>query len=81
VQLPGVQSVYSTYLAPGKQWLSVGRQGGEVDIIDIERGAIVASINGQGFDPEISWMSTKDTEVPLLVVSTGTRLSAFHVTP
>ena len=81
MQLPGAQPVYSMYLMPGKHWLAVGRQGGEVDVVDIERGAVVGSALGQGLDPEISWVNTRDSEVPLLVVSTGSGLNAFRTTP
>lgn len=81
VQLPGSKPVYSTYLAAAKPWLAVGRQGGEVDVIDAFSGAIIGTIDGQGFDPEPAWIESKNGGEPLLAISTPSGLAAFKVGP
>lgn len=83
LELPvGPLGINSAQLAPGKPWLAVGTGsllGGQVHIVDIEKGAIIASAKGQGMTPEVGWASGKDPGAPLLLVATGSKLNAFRV--
>jgi hypothetical protein len=45
--------VDSAALAPGKPWLAVGMRGGQVHVIDADKGAIIASADKQGMTPEV----------------------------
>lgn len=72
--------VYSAYLAPGKPWLAVGMRGGQVHVVDVEKGKAIASVNAQGRLPEVGWAASKDAGTPLLLVATGSKLNAFRVT-
>jgi len=71
--------VDSAYLAPGESWLAVGMRGGQVHVVDIEKGEIIASVNDQGKRPEVGWVTSKDAGTPLLVVATGSKLNAFRI--
>jgi hypothetical protein len=75
----GQSSAYSAFLARGKPWLAVGMQGGQVTVIDAEAGAVIASIDGQGLLPEVSWMGDSDNGSPLLIVSSGSKLNAYRI--
>lgn len=77
----GIQPhVDSAYVAPGKPWLAVGMRGGQVHVVDIERGEIIASASDQGMTPEVGWVTSKDAGSPLLLVATGgSKLNAFRV--
>jgi hypothetical protein len=66
-------------IAHGKPWVAVGLQGGLVYVVDAAKGAVLGSVDGQGFSPEIAWMAEPGTDVPLLVVSTSTKLNAYRV--
>jgi len=77
----GQPSAYSSFLAPGKPWLAIGMQGGLVYVIDAERGTIIATIDGQGTSPEVTWMADKETGSPLLIVSNRSKLTGYRVTP
>ena len=81
VQLPssGRPFIQSTYFAPAKSWIAVALQGGTIHVIDAERGAIIASADGQGQIPELAWLPVSGGD-PLLVVSSPTRLTAFRIT-
>lgn len=70
---------YSAYPASGRPWLAVGLQGGLVQVIDIDRGEVIASVESQGPRPELAWLSGPAGEAPLLVVSTPQALRAFRV--
>jgi hypothetical protein len=72
-------NTYSAQLASGKPWLAVGMQGGQVHVVDLEKGEIIASANDQGMTPEVAWASGKNTDAPLLLVATGSKLNAFRV--
>lgn len=69
----------SAQLAVGKPWLAVGMRGGQVHVVDLEKGQIIASVNDQGMTPEVGWASGKDLGVPLLLVATGRKLNAFRI--
>jgi len=47
-QVPSPVSVRSAFVAPGRPWLAVGMLGGQVHVVDIERGEIIASARDQG---------------------------------
>lgn len=72
--------VDSASFAPGKSWFAVGMRGGQVHVVDVEKGEIIASVNDHGMTPEVGWATSKDAEAPLLLVATGSKLSAFRVT-
>jgi RNA polymerase sigma factor (sigma-70 family) len=71
--------VASAQLASGKPWLAVGVQGGQVHVVDIDKGVIIASVKDQGTTPEVGWTSAKDAGAPLLLIATGGKLNAFRV--
>jgi hypothetical protein len=81
VQLPGSKPAYSTYLATTEPWLAVGREGGEVDVIDASKGEIIATIDGQGSYPEPAWIEGKNGADPIPAIATRTRLAAFKLVP
>jgi hypothetical protein len=74
-------SIYSTSLAARKPWLAAGLQGGQVIIVDVDRGSLLGAIDGQGFTPETTWMETNTGEDPVLIISSGRKLTAFRVAP
>ena len=75
------RSIHSISLVEGKPWLAAGLQGGQVIVVDTESGLTVAAIDGQGFGPQTTWVKLAEDQNPILVVSTGSKLSAFRVTP
>lgn len=74
-----MREVSSCLLAPGKSWLAVGITVGEVSVVDVQAGRIIATAKGQGMMPEIGWASRGDDDEPLLLVATGDKLNAFRV--
>jgi predicted Ser/Thr protein kinase len=78
-----VQKVESAQLGRGRPWLALGMRSGQVDVVDIEKGEVIAFTNDQGGlpgeIPQVAWASCKDGEMPLLLVATGNELNAFHV--
>ena len=84
LELPTGKPPYiaSAQVASGKPWLAVGvgLQGGQVYVVDVEKGEIIASASDQGVTPEVEWASGKDPAGPLLLVATGSKLNAFRVT-
>src|SRR5207244_7334268 len=50
--------VYSAAIAPGKPWLAVSLEGGQVFVLDAAQGTIIASIDGQTRLPEVAWVTT-----------------------
>jgi hypothetical protein len=72
------KSLYSAYPASGKPWLAVGLRGGLVQVIGIDRGEVIASVESGGPLPELAWLS-REGEAPLLVISTPQTLRAFRV--
>lgn len=71
--------VDSAQLATGQPWLAVGLRGGQVHLVDIAKGEIIATAMDQGMIPEVGWASGQGTEAPLLLVATGSKLNAFRV--
>jgi len=72
-------SAYSASAAPNKPWVALGMQGGYVYVLDVERGAVIASINGQGVRPEVAWANDKTAGAPLLMVTAPANLSAYRI--
>ena len=58
----------------------MGRRGGQVHVVAIDKGRIIASVNDQGPMPEVGWVRGHDADEPLLLVATGRKLNAFRVT-
>jgi len=71
--------ITSAIMSPNKPLLAVGLQGGYVYVVDVKAGAVIASVDGQGMQPEVTWLSDNDTGAPLLVVRTGKKLNAYRV--
>jgi hypothetical protein len=80
LKAPGRPSFYSAYLAPGKPWMVLTMQTGVVFVVDVERGAVIATLDGLGLTPEAVWLAGKGGADPILVVSTKTGLNAYRVT-
>jgi len=71
----------SAFWAPGKCWLAVGLRGGQVHVVDCEKGVSIASVDDQGTTPEVGWAASNEAGAPpLLVVATGKTLNAFRLT-
>jgi hypothetical protein len=79
LKAPGRPSFYSAYLAPGKPWMVLSMSTGVVFVVDVERGSVIATLDGLGPTPEAVWLAGKGGADPILVVSTKTSLSAYRV--
>ena len=81
VELPAKSTLHidSAALALGKPWLAVGIRGGQVHVVDVAKGEVIASLNSQGPFCEVGWGVGKEGEVPLLLIAGGRRLNAFRV--
>jgi hypothetical protein len=81
LKVPGdtVPQINSAYVAPQRPWLVVGTPGGAVQVVDIEKGRVIASLKDQGMQPEMGWVKGKDAGVPLLLIATGSKLNAFRI--
>jgi hypothetical protein len=81
VQLPSntAPSVYSATASETKPWFAVGLQGGQVYVLDIGTGAILATIDGQGQRPQVEWIGDGNGSA-ILVVASENKLTAFKVT-
>ena len=81
VQIPSnsAPSIYSAAASENKPWFALGLQGGQVYVLEIATGAVLASIDGQGQRPNVSWI-TDGSGAASLVVSSETKLTAFKVT-
>jgi hypothetical protein len=77
---PGRPSFSSADLAPAKLWMVLTMQTGVVFVVDVERGAVIATLDGLGPTPEAAWLAGKGGADPILVVSAKTGLSAYRVT-
>jgi hypothetical protein len=71
-------SVYSATASVSKPWFALGLQGGEVYVLDVSTGTVIANVDGQGQRPQVEWISDGNGSA-LLVVSSENRLSAFKV--
>ena len=69
----------SAWLAKGKPWLAVSMRGGEVYVVDVERGTIIGAIDGQGAIVEVGWSANESNGAPLLLISAPGKLSAWRV--
>ncbi len=45
----------------------------------IKRGTIIGKVDGQGVMPDVNWISKKEAETSLLVVSARSKLNAFRI--
>jgi len=77
---PGRPSFYSAYLAPGKPWMVLTMQTGILFVVDVERGAVIATLDGLAQSPEAAWLAGKGGADPMLVVAAKTGLTAYRVT-
>jgi hypothetical protein len=81
LQAPGRPSLNAAYFAPGRPWLALGMSTGVVHVVDAQRGVLIATADGFGLSPELSWLAGKDGAAPLLVVSTrNVGLTAYRIT-
>ena len=71
----------SLEVSPDGTWAAAGLRGGQVCVVDIGRGRIVAQVAGQGLAPMVGWAAGVNSPSPLLIVATGSELNAFRVTP
>jgi hypothetical protein len=62
-------------------WAAAGIRGGQICVIDVARGRIVAQSPGQGMTPVAAWAEGADGTPPLLLVATGSEVNAFRVKP
>lgn len=69
----------SARTASGAPWIAVGMRGGNVHVVDVAKGKIIASHTGQGRSPNVAWLGGDSETAPLLVVATGSQLNAFRV--
>jgi thiol-disulfide isomerase/thioredoxin len=82
VKLPsGAQHCDSLAVSPDGTWAAVGLRGGQVCVVDIGHGRIVAQVSGQGTIPEVAWAARAEPPSPLLLVATGMGINAYRVNP
>lgn len=79
--LPLSASAESGLAAPDRPWLALGLSSGVVNVVDLEHGRILATIEGQGMNPEVAWLKRPGPDGPLLLIATGEKLNAFNVRP
>src|SRR6266516_1174130 len=72
--------VYSAAIAPGKPWLAVSLEGGQVFVLDAAQGTIIASIDGQTRLPEVAWVTRANKSASRLIVSTHDMMRAYNLT-
>ena len=58
-------------MAGSKPWAAVGQRGGQVHVVDITDGAVIAHVGGQGISPQVAWLEREDLATPLLVIASG----------
>ncbi len=76
----GRSSIYSASVARTRSWLAAGMRDGRVYVVDIDRGAIIGQVDGQGMMPDVAWVINKESGLPLLIVSARTKLNAYRIT-
>lgn len=76
----GRSSIYSASVAQTRPWLAAGMRDGRVYIVDIDRGAIIGQVDGQGLMPDVAWVINKESGSPLLIVSARSKLNAYRIT-
>jgi hypothetical protein len=72
--------VYSAAILPGKPWLAVSLEGGQVFVLDAAQGTLIASIDGQTRLPEVAWVTTANKSDSRLIVSTHDMMRAYNLT-
>ena len=59
-------------------WLAASSRSGEVQVIDSEKGELIARITVRG-RPQLAWLDVAGSK-PLLLIATGSSLSAYRMT-
>jgi hypothetical protein len=79
-QLPSnaAPSVYSATPSESKPWVALGLQGGQVYVLDIATGAVIANVDGQGQRPQVEWIGDGNGSA-LLVVACENKLTLFKI--
>ncbi len=79
--LPGGEGAYINALsvAPSQPWLAVGMRSGDVLILDITNGSVIAHVEGFGRQPAVAWKALEDDEASSLLVTTGRELKAIRI--
>ncbi len=81
LDMPGSSvSCDSLTVAPDGIWAAAGLRGGHIAVIDVIHGEIIAQISGQGRTPDVNWFHADMDATPLLLVASGSQLTAFRVT-
>jgi len=75
----GPPHIDSAMLAVGKPWLVVAVRGGQVHVVDVENGEIIATTNVQGMTPEVGWAGGESPADPILLVATRQALNAYKI--
>jgi len=80
VQIPSnaAPSVYSATPSESKPWVALGLQGGQVYVLDIATGAVIANVDGQGQRPQVEWIGDGNRSA-LLVVACENKLTLFKI--
>jgi peroxiredoxin len=76
----GVDHVDDMEITRTGSWAAVAMRGGLINIVDLELERIIAHVTDQGKSPHVAWFERKH-QSPLLVVTTGSELNAFVITP
>lgn len=80
--LPGnSQSVDSLAVAPTAPWAAVGLRGGAVCVVNLDDGRLIARAVKQGATPQVGWLHAQAKSPPLLIVATGSALTAMTIMP
>jgi hypothetical protein len=77
--LPLAGTPSAAVVAAGKPWLSVGMQGGRVQVVDLDRREVVGSITDRSaMLVDVAW-AARGAEAPWLLVAMGGNLNAFRL--
>jgi peroxiredoxin len=68
-------------VAPGGRLAAIAFHNGVVNVVDLQRGQIVARTSHQGEDPTVGWTIQTDAATPVLLVCTHQALKAFRLKP
>jgi thiol-disulfide isomerase/thioredoxin len=82
MKLPAdVRHCDSLAVSPDGALAAAGLRGGQICVVDLGHGRIVAQVAGQGLTPMVAWAARADAAAPLLLVANGRELNAFRVKP
>jgi hypothetical protein len=70
--------INSVEIARSRPWIAVAQRGGEVLVVRMAGGNVIARIPGHGHRPQLDWLD-RPGEPPLLLVATGQDLNALTV--